>query len=142
MRCFAADKAGVKRLWMAAAIAFACIFFVPMISYAANSGWRPEDTSIYTATTNPDDSELAGDLTRDMATLADGVLAWALIPLLQLLAAIINSLMLAAGISIDSVIYGRVGGASMLPAENSNRQARVTLRAILRSRAIWSSLIM
>ena len=112
---------------MAAAIAFfACIFFVPMISYAANSGWRPEDTSIYTATTNPDVSELAGDLTRDMATLADGVLAWALIPLLQLLAAIINSLMLAAGISIDSVIYGRVGGASMLPAENSNRQALFT----------------
>lgn len=81
----------------------------------AAPSWRPEDTGIYAGAADGNAiSSLLEQVTSAIGSFLDGLLNVLFAPFITLIGNILYSILLGAGISIDAIVYGRVGGASAL----------------------------
>ena len=80
----------------------------------APSSWRPNDDTIYQGEQDSPTGSLLASIGVFLGSLLGGVLEMLLSPLIQVLATALYSLLASGGCSIDSIIYGRVGGASSM----------------------------
>lgn len=96
----------------------ALIFILIYRTSAYADSWRPSDDTIYQGEqVLPDGDDEEGffaSIGSLFGSLAGGILDALLAPLIQLIATALYSIMAAGGCSIDSIIYGKVGGASSL----------------------------
>lgn len=99
-----------------------CILFLvialvmmPTLTVYAEGSWRPDDSTIYHAVDNDSGSVLQNainEITNIAGSLVGGTLGLLLKGLLVAVGDTLNLLLLSAGISLNSVIYGNVGGMS------------------------------
>lgn len=88
-------------------------------AYAAETPWRSAAPEIYQdngigSTVQSSKNKVMSTLGDFVGDLANGVLGSILNPFIQAVANIFNALLLTAGISLDSIVFGRVGNMASL----------------------------